>query len=44
VTTTFAAAALAAAGAAPDVTVADFDEYLKGPGAWLMDQAGSSST
>jgi beta-phosphoglucomutase len=43
VTTTFAASALAAAGAAPDVTVADFDEYLKGPGAWLMDQAGSSS-
>ncbi|SRR5712691_7336872 len=32
------------AEAAPDFTVADFDEYLKGPGAWLMDQAGSSAT
>jgi len=45
VTTTFGAAALATAGAAPDFTVADFDEFLAGPGAWLMDaQAGSSST
>jgi beta-phosphoglucomutase len=44
VTTSFTASALGAAGAAPDFTVADFDEYLKGPGAWLMDQAGSSST
>jgi beta-phosphoglucomutase family hydrolase len=44
VTTSFDASALAAAGVAPDFTVADFDEYLKGPGAWLMDQAGSSST
>jgi len=35
VTTSFPASALAAA-AAPDFTVADFDEYLKGPGAWLM--------
>ena len=34
VTTSFPASALAAA-AAPDFTVADFDEYLKGPGAWL---------
>jgi beta-phosphoglucomutase-like phosphatase (HAD superfamily) len=44
VTTSFTAAALAAMGVAPDYTVKDFDQYLKGPGAWLMDQAGSSST
>ena len=44
VTTSFSAAALATSGIAPDFTVADFDEYLKGPGSWLMDQAGSSST
>jgi len=43
VTTSFGAAALAGAGAAPDFTVADFDDYLSGPGAWLLDQAGSSS-
>ena len=44
-TTTFSAAALAAGDAAPDLTVADFDEFLAGPGAWLIDaQAGSSST
>jgi len=44
VTTSFTASALAAMGVAPDFTVKDFDDYLKGPGAWLMDQAGSSST
>ena len=44
VTTSFSTAGLAAGGVAPDYTVKDFDEYLKGPGAWLMDQAGSSST
>jgi len=44
VTTTFSASALTSAAAAPDFTVADFDEYLRGPGAWLVDQAGSSST
>jgi beta-phosphoglucomutase len=27
---------LAAHGAAPDYSVADFDEYLAGPGAWLL--------
>lgn len=43
VTTSFSASALGTAGAAPDFTVADFDEYLGGPGAWLLDQAGSSS-
>jgi beta-phosphoglucomutase len=37
VTTSFTASALATSGIAPDFTVADFDEYLKGPGAWLMD-------
>ena len=36
VTTSFTASALATSGIAPDFTVADFDEYLKGPGAWLM--------
>jgi len=44
VTTSFSASALATADAAPDFTVANFDEYLSGPGAWLLDQAGSSST
>ena len=45
VTTSFAASALASADAAPDFTVADFDEFLAGPGARLIDpQAGSSST
>ena len=29
-------AMLAAHGAAPDHNVADFDEYLAGPGAWLV--------
>jgi len=43
VTTSFSASALGTAGAAPDFTVADFDEYLSGPGAWLLAQAGSSS-
>ena len=45
VTTSFDAVALAALGAAPDFTVADFDEFLAGTGAWLLEpQAGSSST
>jgi len=44
VTTTFSASALSSAEATPDFTVADFDEFLDGPGAWLTDQAGSSST
>ena len=35
VTTSFSASALASAGAAPDFTLADFDEFLAGPGAWL---------
>jgi beta-phosphoglucomutase len=44
VTTSFAASALASADAAPDFTVADFDEYLAGPGGWLLDPyTGSSS-
>jgi len=44
VTTSFSAAALASSGPAPDLTVADFAEFLAGPGAWLQDpQAGSSS-
>jgi beta-phosphoglucomutase len=37
VTTSFTASALGSAGAAPDFTVADFAEFLEGPGAWLMD-------
>jgi beta-phosphoglucomutase len=44
-TTSFDAAALASGGARPDFTVADFDGFLAGPGAWLLaPQAGSSST
>jgi beta-phosphoglucomutase family hydrolase len=35
ITTTFSAEAFAAHGATPDATVADFDEYLAGPGRWL---------
>jgi len=43
-TTSFDASALASAGARPDFTVADFDGFLAGPGAWLREpQAGSSS-
>jgi beta-phosphoglucomutase len=45
VTTSFDASALASAGARPDFTVADFDGFLAGPGAWLREpQAGSRST
>jgi beta-phosphoglucomutase len=35
VTTSFPPAAFAAQGAEPHETVADFEEYLAGPGAWL---------
>jgi beta-phosphoglucomutase-like phosphatase (HAD superfamily) len=35
VATSFPAQAFASQGAAPHYTVADFDEYLAGPGAWL---------
>jgi HAD superfamily hydrolase (TIGR01509 family) len=37
VTTSFSAEALASHGAAPDYAVASYDEYLAGPGAWLLD-------
>jgi HAD superfamily hydrolase (TIGR01509 family) len=37
VTTTFPAGTFAAHGAAPDIEVADFDAFLDGPGAWLLD-------
>jgi HAD superfamily hydrolase (TIGR01509 family) len=40
VTTTFAASVFESHGARPDLAVADFDEYLAGPGAWLL--AGAS--
>jgi beta-phosphoglucomutase len=36
VTTTFDAAQFEAHGATPDAAVADFDEFLAGPGAWLL--------
>jgi beta-phosphoglucomutase len=36
VTTTFTREAFAAEGAVPDETVADFAEYLAGPGSWLL--------
>ena len=36
VTTTFAASVFEAHGARPDLSVANFDEYLAGPGAWLL--------
>jgi HAD superfamily hydrolase (TIGR01509 family) len=37
VTTSFDAEALASGGGGPDFTVADFDEFLAGPGGWLLD-------
>jgi len=37
VTTTFPAGTFAAHGAEPDVAVADFDAFLAGPGAWLLE-------
>jgi beta-phosphoglucomutase len=39
VTTSFPGGTFAAHGAAPDVEVADFDDFLSGPGAWLLDVA-----
>jgi HAD superfamily hydrolase (TIGR01509 family) len=39
VTTTFAASVFEAHGARPDLAVANFDEYLAGPGAWLLARA-----
>jgi HAD superfamily hydrolase (TIGR01509 family) len=38
VTTTFAPGDFAAHGAAPDAAVGDFEEYLSGPGRWLVDE------
>jgi beta-phosphoglucomutase family hydrolase len=37
VTTSFAPGDFAAHGAAPDVAVGDFEEYLEGPGRWLVE-------
>lgn len=37
VTTTFSAGTFAAHGAEPDAAVADFDAFLSGPGAWLLE-------
>ena len=36
VTTTFSASDFASHGATPDIAVADFAEFLEGPGAWLI--------
>ena len=36
VTTSFSAADFAAHGAVPDHAVADFEEFLAGPGSWLV--------
>jgi beta-phosphoglucomutase-like phosphatase (HAD superfamily) len=36
-TTSFAAGTFAAHGAPPDAEVADFDAFLAGPGAWLLE-------
>jgi len=41
VTTSFPLADFEAQGAVPDHAVADFDEFLEGPGAWLLDLAPS---
>lgn len=38
VTTSFPLASFDAHGAAPDYAVADYDEFLAGPGAWLLAQ------
>lgn len=38
VTTTFPAGTFAAHGAPPDLEVADFEAFLAGPGAWLLDE------
>jgi HAD superfamily hydrolase (TIGR01509 family) len=37
ITTTFPAADFAAHGVPPDAAFADFDEFLAGPGAWLLE-------
>ena len=39
-TTSFPGGTFAAHGAAPDIEVADFEAYLGGPGAWLLETAG----
>jgi beta-phosphoglucomutase family hydrolase len=43
VTTTFPAAEFQAHGAAPDAAVADYEEFLAGPGAWLLSPVDSGS-
>ena len=40
-TTSFPGGTFAAHGAAPDVEVADFDAFLAGPGAWLLEAAAT---
>jgi len=47
ITTTFSTAAFAEHGAPPDFCCADFEEYLAGPGAWLLgarDRSGTEAT
>jgi HAD superfamily hydrolase (TIGR01509 family) len=43
VTTTFPAGTFAANGAEPDLEVPDFDAFLEGPGAWLL-EPGEAAT
>jgi HAD superfamily hydrolase (TIGR01509 family) len=43
VTTSFSAGTFAAHGAPPDFEVPDFDAFLAGPGAWLLDAAADSA-
>jgi beta-phosphoglucomutase len=42
-TTSFPGGTFAAHGAVPDVEVADFDDFLAGPGAWLLDGADDTA-
>lgn len=44
ITTTFSPAAFAEHGAPPDFCCADFEEYLAGAGAWLLNRATLAST
>ncbi len=42
VTTTFGLDAFGSHGAVPDAAVADFDEFLAGPGRWLVDETAAT--